>query len=151
LKAVIAPNAAAAAQYYPAQWWFSMLKIPAAGEFPGTGTGSSGNGIDPAVKNQGIWLDTVKTDGCVTCHQLGNKATRTLSPALGQFDSSVDAWARRIQSGQASTNMVNNITRLGPNKALGLFADWTDRIAKGELPKTAPPRPTGVERNIVLT
>ena len=31
------------------------------------------------------------------------------------------------------------------------FADWTDRIAKGELPHTRPPRPQGVERNIVVT
>src|SRR5262245_66218866 len=26
LKAVVAPNAAAAAEYYPAQWWYSMMK-----------------------------------------------------------------------------------------------------------------------------
>jgi hypothetical protein len=31
------------------------------------------------------------------------------------------------------------------------FGDWTDRVAKGELPKSKPPRPTGVERNIVVT
>ncbi len=26
------------------------------------------------------------------------------------------------------------------------FGDWTDRIAKGELPHAKPPRPQGVER-----
>ena len=31
------------------------------------------------------------------------------------------------------------------------FGDWTDRVAKGELPKNKPPRPSGVERNIVVT
>jgi hypothetical protein len=31
-----------------------------------------------------------------------------------------------------------------------MFADWTDRIAKGEAPKVAPPRPTGVERPFSL-
>ena len=31
------------------------------------------------------------------------------------------------------------------------FGDWTDRIAKGELPHTKPTRPQGVERNIVVT
>ena len=31
------------------------------------------------------------------------------------------------------------------------LADWTDRIAKGELPHTKPLRPQGVERNIVVT
>ena len=32
-----------------------------------------------------------------------------------------------------------------------ILADWTDRIAKGELPHAKPPRPQGVERNIVVT
>ena len=31
-----------------------------------------------------------------------------------------------------------------------MFADWTDRIAAGEVPP-APPRPQGLERNLVLT
>ena len=64
--------------------------------------------------------------------------------------SSVHAWDRRIQSGQAGGNMVSGITALGKDKALALFADWTDRIGKGELPP-APPRPQGVERNVVIT
>ena len=34
-RAVPAPNAAAAAQYYPAIYWYSMLKIPEAGQFGG--------------------------------------------------------------------------------------------------------------------
>src|SRR5262247_2193689 len=33
LKAVPAPNEAAAAQYYPAGYWYSMMKIPEAGVF----------------------------------------------------------------------------------------------------------------------
>src|SRR5213080_1279253 len=37
LKATTAPNARAAAQYYPAGYWLSMLKVPDKGEFPGTG------------------------------------------------------------------------------------------------------------------
>ena len=43
LKAVAAPNAAAAAEYYPAIYWYAMLKIPDKSEFPGTG--DKGNGI----------------------------------------------------------------------------------------------------------
>src|SRR6185312_11470110 len=34
LTAVIAPNAAAAAQYYPAIYWYSMLKVPDKSLFP---------------------------------------------------------------------------------------------------------------------
>src|ERR1700733_7010751 len=36
LKAKAAPTAAAAAEYYPGMYWYSMLKIPAASEFPGS-------------------------------------------------------------------------------------------------------------------
>src|SRR4029078_644785 len=38
LTATIAPNDAAAAEYYPAIYWFSMLKIPGAADFGGEGT-----------------------------------------------------------------------------------------------------------------
>src|SRR5499425_3447328 len=76
LRAVVAPSAAAAAEYYPAIYWYAMLKVPEKSEFPGTGPG--GNGMAPTLKSQAQWLDIVKTDGCYTCHQLGNKATRTI-------------------------------------------------------------------------
>jgi hypothetical protein len=140
LRAVPAPNAAAAAEYYPAIYWYAMLKIPPKRDFDGTLKGS-----------QERWLDVVKTDGCYTCHQLGNKATRTIPKSLGHFASSAEAWERRIQSGQASTQMVNAIGRIDTKRALALFGDWTDRIAAGELPFAQPPRPQGVERNIVIS
>jgi hypothetical protein len=50
LNAVVAPNPAAAAEYYPAIYWYSMLKIPDKSSFPGTG--AEGNGIPPAMKSQ---------------------------------------------------------------------------------------------------
>ncbi len=49
LTATAAPTPAAAAEYYPGVYWYSMMRIPAASEFPGTGT--SGNGINPVMKN----------------------------------------------------------------------------------------------------
>jgi hypothetical protein len=149
LKAVAAPSPAAAAEYYPAIYWYSMFKVPEKGSFPGTGP--EGNGMPANMKTQGQWLDVFKTDGCYTCHQLGNKATRTIPKELGHFNSSAEAWARRILSGQAMTNMSNNIGRLGGPRALELFGDWTDRIAGGELPASNPSRPQGVERNVVIT
>src|SRR5688500_17426164 len=51
LKAVAASSPAAAAQYYPAAHWLSLMEIPAASEFPGTG--DTGNGISPNMKSQG--------------------------------------------------------------------------------------------------
>src|SRR5438132_10723746 len=149
LKATAAPDPKAAAQYYPALYWYALLQVPPAGDFPGSG--AKGDGMPETMKSQGQWLDIVKTDGCFTCHQLGNAATRAIPPQLGEFANSVEAWEARIQSGQAATNMVNNIGRLDTQRALKLFADWTDRIAAGAVPPAAPQRPQGVERNLVVT
>jgi len=149
LRSVVAPSAAYAADYYPAIYWYSMLKIPDKSLFPGTG--ENGNGVPATFHTQGEWLNTVKTNGCNSCHALGTKGTRTIPKALGSFPSSFDAWARRIASGQAMTTMTSVIGRLGPKLSLSLWADWTDRVAAGELPRSAPRRPEGVERNLVLT
>jgi hypothetical protein len=148
LKAVAAPNPRAAAEYYPAGYWFSLIRAPEKGDFPGTGP--KGNGISPNIKSQAEWVRLLKSGGCWACHQLGNKATREIPQQLGTFASSEAAWERRIQSGQAGTNMMNGLNQLGKERALAVFADWTDRIKAGELP-TAPPRPQGVERNVVIT
>jgi len=149
LTATIAPNVKAAAEYYPANYWYSLLKVPDKKEFPGTG--ANGNGIAENIKSQAQWIRAVHIDGCETCHQLGNKATRELSKNLGTFDSSTLAWERRIQSGQAGAQMLNGLNNIGKPRALAMYADWTDRIAKGELPASTPPRPQGVERNVVIT
>src|SRR4029077_6251330 len=69
ITAVPAPNDAAAAEYYPAIYWYSMLRIPDKSMFPGTGP--TGNGMTTAMKSQLQWLDRVKTNGCYGCHQLG--------------------------------------------------------------------------------
>ena len=145
LTAVIAANPHEAAQYYPAGYWFSLLHVPAKSEFPGT----PANGISPQIRSQAEWLRNVKSGGCWACHQLGDKATREIPPSLGKFPSMEAAWARRIQSGQAGPSMIGGINQLG-SRALTLFADWSDRMAKGELPP-APPRPEGLERNVVIT
>jgi hypothetical protein len=149
LNAEVAPDAAAAAEYYPAVYWYAMLKIPDKSEFPGTG--AQGNGMPENLKTQAEWLNVVKTNGCMSCHQLGNNATRTIPKELGDFASSEEAWARRIRAGQAMTQMINAIGRIDARRALKLFADWTDRIAAGELPESRPSRPQGVERNVVIT
>jgi hypothetical protein len=149
LTAVAAPDAKSAAQYYPALYWYSMLEVPPADQFPGTG--AEGNGIPAAIETQAQWVRTLKTEGCYSCHQLGNKATREIPASLAHLESTVDAWTQRIQAGQAGGNMVNNIGRLDAQRALNYFADWTDRIEAGEVPAAAPERPKGAERNVVVT
>src|ERR1700675_4098925 len=103
LQAVAAPNAAAAAQYYPAIYWYSMLKIPDADQF-------GGKSNIPANITQSDYLTVVKNRACVGCHQLGQLSTRTIPAALGQFSSPEAAWIRRVQSGQAAPFMLNPLT-----------------------------------------
>src|SRR5262245_11466990 len=145
LNAVVAPNAKAAAEYYPGMYWYSMINIPAKDQFPGTG--EKGNGISPNIKTQEAWVDTVK-NACQSCHSLGSHGMRTVPK---EFGPGVAGWARRTQSGQAMTNMALGLGYMGIDAALKNFADWTDRIAAGELPFAKPERPQGIERNMVVT
>ena len=144
LTAVPAPNEAAAAQYYPAIYWFAMLKIPDKDQF-------GGKSDIPEKMTQVDWLTTIKNQSCVGCHQLGQLATRTIPAALGQFKSGEEAWIRRVQAGQAAPLMVNQLAGKLGGVPFKYFGEWTDRIAEGELPFAKPPRPQGVERNIVVT
>jgi len=128
LTAVIAPDARAAAQYYPGNYWYSLMKIPDKNEFPGKG---GANGLAENLKSQGELLHLLKTDSCESCHQVGSKGTREIPKALGTFPSSAAAWERRVQSGQAGGQMLASINSMGKQRVLSMFADWTDRIAAG--------------------
>ena len=155
LTAIVAPDAKAAAEIYPANYWWSLLKPPTADEFPGTG--AAGNGISPAMKDQQDWLAHMK-ENCQFCHQLGTKATRELVDT----GNSVEGWAQRIQKVRVDdislgdhakdlgAQMQNNMARFGRERGLKMYADWSDRIAAGAVPPS-PPRPQGVERNVVIT
>ncbi len=148
LTAVTAPSPKAAAEYYPAGYWLSLMSVPEPSEFPGTGP--SGNGISANIRSQAEWVRLLKSGGCTACHQLGTKGTREFPKNLDSFGSPEALWERRVQSGQAGTQMLNGLNAFGRPRALKMFADWTSRIAAGELPP-APPRPKGLEQNVVIT
>ncbi len=144
ITAVPAPSPAAAAHYYPAIYWYAMLEIPPADQF-------GGKAPDIAARlNQRQWISAMKNTGCIGCHQLGQLSTRTIPPSLGTFATGADAWKRRVQSGQSGAIMLGQLTNLG-ERSLENYGAWTDAIAKGALPFATPPRPQGVERNIVVT
>jgi len=157
LTAVIAPNPKAAAQYYPANYWFSLMQVPAKSEFPMTvnvPASAGAMGGDTAAKThvlntQADWVASIKNCNGL-CHQMGTKATREISPILDAYDTTPEKWNQRIRMGQLGGTHLSAINSLGHDRPLALFADWTDRIAAGEVPP-APPRPAGIERNIVVT
>jgi len=139
LTAIVAPSEAIAAEIYPAAAWYAMMHLPDESEL-----GHVEGGLNE-------YLSVMKNQSCVGCHQLGNLATRTIPDAFGEFESSEDAWVRRVQSGQAAPQMINVLAgRLG-GVPIRYLADWTDRVAAGELPAFKPERPQGIERNIVAT
>jgi len=142
--AVAAPNERAAAHYYPAIYWYTMMKIPPASDF---------GGATEIPKNitQDTWRQRMNNVDCIGCHQLGQEATRTVPAQFGQFKSGDEAWMRRTQAGQAGEMMTNRLAGQLGGVPYKYFGDWTDRIAKGEVPKQKPPRPQGVERNLVVT
>jgi hypothetical protein len=147
LEATIAGTPQEAARVYPGNYWLSLLEPPAASQFPGTGP--SGNGISPAMAEQGQWIWNIKSS-CNFCHQLGNEITRT----LGHMDhlglTPEEAWVHRTQTGVRGSSMAGAFAAFGRDNAVRTFAGWTNRVAAGDVPP-APPRPQGVERNVVLT
>ncbi len=149
-KITIDVNAAStpqeAAKVYPGNYWYSLLEVPREDQFPGTG--ADGNGISTAMQNQALYVDRLK-DGCQLCHQMGNQATREIPlPMRDTYATTREAWDERLKLGN---NMMNGPTsQLGRESALDVLTSWTDRIMAGEVP-VAPPRPDGVEQNIVLT
>lgn len=155
LQATVAPSPAAAAEYYPANYWYSLIEPPKKTAFPGTG--HTGNGIAETARTQQDWLALLK-DGCVLCHQLGGKWTRELT------NNSIEGWTERIAKarplgdrtvGNQGPGMASfmhiTMADYGFRKGIEMFADWTKRIEGGEIPESIPERPQGKERNLVLT
>ena len=142
--AVVAPSPAAAAHYYPAIYWYTMMKLPPDKDF-------GGHADIPKGVTRDVWRMRMNNVDCVGCHQLGQESTRTIPAQLGKFDSGADAWTRRIASGQAGEMMTNRLAGQLGGVPYKYFGEWTDAVAKGALPKHKPERPSGVERNLVVT
>jgi hypothetical protein len=111
LSADVAPDAKTAAEVYPAAWWLSMVTPP-----------------QDAAAQKDFALGVKE---CHDCHQLGNKSTREVPAAfMSGSSSSLEAWEKRVNIGPSSPYMSAFFHSLGePRKA---FADWTDRVAKGD-------------------
>ena len=150
LTANVAKTPQEAAKVYPGNYWLSLMAPPANTVFPGTG--NAGNGFGPTMLSQNHWINTLKS-GCNFCHQLGNQLTRTLDDVYKgdpSVKTSLEAWDRRLKGGVRGNAMYGTLGTMGMPGTLKVLADWSDRIAKGEVPP-APPRPKGVERNVVVT
>ena len=129
LDAVTAPDAAAAAAYYPrgALVFAARYSRPerVSGHRPRRATASP-----PDIHNQADYIRRVTNGGCLACHQMGNAAIRTMPGLFSGYDTSIEAWNRRVMSGQAGGSMVRGLAAMGEH-SVRMYADWTDRIAAG--------------------
>jgi len=152
LQASNAKTPQEAAKVYPGNYWLSLLQPPDKSLFPGTGTGPGGNGVGTRMASQNHWINSLKSD-CNFCHQLGSAITRDVEhvmKAKPELKTHAEAWEWRLGTGVRGTNMYAVLTTQGKEPSLKAYSDWTERIAKGEVPP-APSRPKGRERNIVAT
>src|SRR6202008_4910870 len=115
-----------AAKIYPASYWTSLIQPPPMSELPAK------------FKSQDEWLATLR-NGCNHCHELGMPQTRIYTTPKDW-----DAMFLRAKS------MHQELNGLGREPVEKMLADWGTRIAAGEVPP-APPRPTGIERNVVVS
>jgi streptogramin lyase len=133
LEAEPAANAQEAAKVFPANYWLSIFNPP--------NWGNSGT--------QQFKL------GCELCHQIGSPPTRALDEGTtpAAYDSvlheaaTMSATADGLPSGAEGGGGAPGAGRAA---LLNALADWATRIAQGATPPT-PPRPSGVERNMVIT
>jgi hypothetical protein len=116
-----------AAVVFPAAYWLSLIRVPPTGP------------IHPAELTRAL-------KDCMACHQLGSAATRELRAAVG---SHLQAWDERLKRGAAAALMADQFARLRGQRTM--LSEWTERIASGIYPLEGPPRPRGIERNIVIT
>ncbi len=150
LKVSSAKTPQEAAKVYPGDYWLSLLEPPAKNLFPGTG--ADGNGLGRTMVDQDHWINELKS-GCNFCHQLGNALTRDTKhvfAAKPELKTDAEAWEWRLGTGVRGTNMYSLLTQMGKEPTLKSLAGWTEAIEKGAVPP-APPRPSGIERNIVAT
>ncbi|MGH9563173.1 MAG: carboxypeptidase-like regulatory domain-containing protein, partial [Terracidiphilus sp.] len=126
LQVASAMDAHDAAKIYPASYWTSMIQPPPMSELPAE------------YKSRDEWIAAWR-NGCNHCHELGMLPTRRYTTP--------EQWESVFQRARSMNSEVERLGRIPLEKAL---SDWGQRIEAGELPP-APPRPTGIERNIVIS
>ena len=115
-----------AARIYPASYWTSLIQPP------------TKKAIPDHYSSRDEWIADWRA-GCNQCHQLGMVATRRYTHP--------DDWNSIFQRNPVMKETAN---RLGMQLLAKTLADWDTQIKAGEVPP-APPRPLGIERNVVVS
>ncbi|MGD9571878.1 MAG: hypothetical protein AB7V62_08350 [Thermoleophilia bacterium] len=126
LRARDARTKVEAAKIYPSNYWLSLFRPPA------------DTTTLPGNRPKNVWMGDFKLS-CMLCHQIGSKPVRRLVTR--------EAYDHGTKKAR---NMYSPTVGLGRDALLDALADWSTRISKGETP-VQPPRPSGRERNMVIT
>ena len=125
-------DAAAAAEYYPGMYWYSLLKIPAESEFPGTGPKRQRH--PDQHQDPGANGSTPSRTRCQSCHPIGNKgdahdlpSTRPVQELASRHGSAASSRVRRGQHG-------DSIGRIGPTRRSNCSPTGPTASPAGELP-----------------
>lgn len=90
------------------------------------------------VPDAGLFFSNVKL-GCELCHQMGSTETRKFRTR-----------DRLDHVFKEASTMNGTANGLGRDRMLDMVAAWSAKVLAGETPP-APPRPKGIERNMVIT
>ena len=139
-----------AARIYPANYWLSLYQPPPSNALPLADSEGAAAPVSHAGERdeetgeaarrypgREHWVGQMKL-GCMLCHQMGQEITR-LFDRPEHWDA---VWER--------AGMLSTAEGLGKRLLRESLADWGTRIAGGEVPP-APPRPSGIERNMVIS
>ena len=129
-----------------------MIRVPDKSKFPGTG--ADGNGIPVRFKTQDAMAQPRQDQRLrqlPSARQLRHAQHSGGARPLQLLDRRVGA-PPAVRPRRPRHDRASLPTMMTPDGGhLAALADWTDRIKAGELPSATPPRPVGVERNIVVT
>ncbi len=129
IKVNTAKDAVEAAAIYPANYWLSMVVPPSSEAL---------KEAENSYPTRNVWLDQF-TLNCQACHQMGGPETRF---PLREF----------YDHGLKKAGTMNDMGKqLNRDLLLDTLGDWGKRIHAGSVPTQTPPRPEGIERNLVIT
>lgn len=132
-----------AASVYPANYWLGMMEPP-----PTEALKRADNRFQrgPVEENfneypsQEAWLSQFKLN-CIVCHQPGSAPIRAIMPSRAGVD-----------YGLRKAGLMDQLAeQLNRDVLLDQLEQWGKKLAAGETPQQAPPRPEGIERNFVIT
>ena len=116
-----------AAQIYPSNYWMALIDVESGVEEP----------TDSQFSDKASWLNQFKLN-CVLCHQMGSTSTRL--PGKMAYD-----------HGLLKARGMNVFAeQLGRDRLLKVLEKWSAKLISGKTPPM-PPRPAGIERNVVIT